>query len=300
MKYVIRVTISAALAGLLISGCGGDKSVDPGAQSISQAESLIPNPPTVGAIAIPVNPGPPAMITIMDLSDAEIAGPIGCGAGIQCSFNIRVRDADGDFVAEGTQIIVIAEGAAIIQPPVILTNSFGIATGTVYYNSEATYTEIAITAQYEGPGLLVSETREGMKLPLLGGELYLEIVPTSIIFINPQVPNVFKCNPTLLDDLGHFINAMPISFSNSLDLFFCTDSAEAAGPLANNWNLSGNWTNITTSDVPLFLRVEYRTNFSVTPPYPGILPDSTLEVECFLPNTNITSYPANVTFRLPG
>jgi len=264
----------------VFTGCNDSDQPSLSTAPTYQIDALDPNsPPTTTTPHFPVNPGPPATITIGELSDA-MPGLPDPSATLKCAVNIRVRDAEGNFAAPGTAVIVLVEpdSLAYIFTPVITINNWGLAELFIFYNSESTFSLIDIIAECWTPTGYIQAVKEDAVLPLYGGTLDLNIMPNSWYFTSTY-PGVFKIVATLKDDLLMPISNALIHFDNSWGMFFCTDSAEAAGTLVNNWNLSGNWVDQTLTEndgeAVLFMRCEAFTNYSVTPPYPGIFPDST-------------------------
>ena len=283
-------------------GCGDIDQQDLSTAPTSQIDALNPNLPTTTTPHFPTNPGPPATITIGELSDAEPGLP-DPSATLKCRVNIRVRDAEGNFVVPGTAVFVYVfpDSAASVLPSTIITNVWGMAEALIFYNSELTFSLIDIIAECWTPTGYIQGVKEDAVLPIYGGTLDLNIVPQSWYF-GLNYPAVFKITATLKDDLLMPISNAPIGFFNSLGLFFCSDSAEAAGVLVNNWNLSGNWVEQALTEgygeAVLFMRAEEYTNFSVTPPYPGIYPNTMCEVWCEVLGEDISSDPENLTFLM--
>jgi len=298
--------ISSFLAVIFL-GCSESDPPNPLTAPVNQTEAIDPNsPPAATTPNFPVNPGPPASIAIGELSEA-MPGLPDPSATLKCAVNIRVRDAEGNFVAPGTEVVVyiIPDSIASALPFTIYTDLWGIAEASIYYNSWGTYSLIDITAQCQTPAGIIQAVKEDAVLPLYGGTLDVNTVPSSWYFGSISSVSVTRIQATLTDDLLCPISNALIHFDNSLGLFFCTDSAEAAGTLVNNWNLSGNWVDQTLTvngTATLFMRAEVFTNYSVNPPYPGIFPDSTVvvvigEITSDVVGEDIISDPVNIAFR---
>ena len=304
MRYTQHLLV---ILSLLLFSCQSDNSDTPTMPQPAQTDALSPG--NLGEVGVvhPVDPGPPASIIIGELS-AEPAGPNGYGAALVCSLAVRVRDADGFFVEEGTPVFgeeQPLDSLVHIDGSYRFTDLYGIAIFQLYYNSAATFGMFDFIARCYNPADTVEAIAENLLLPLYGGELTLNIMPESWTWTQLN-PAVLKVLPTLHDDFGHTISNGLIHFENSLGLFFCTDSAEAAGPLENGWLYNGNWVSECLTDengqTALFMRAEVFTNYSVTPPYPGVFVNESqyeiiCQVWCTLVGEDIPSDPVNVTFR---
>ena len=294
---------------ILLSGCSNEQPTKSNMPPFAQSDAIAPGHQGETGVAIPSNPGEPASIQIGFINGPaeSFATP---EAALKCWINIRVKDADGLYVGDNTMVImtVVPEDSntVVYYDQVIFTSGGqGIATLFIYYNSEDTFDKFDLIAQVEGPGGTIEDTAEDLVLPILGGELQLEVVPSSCYFLNE--PFVFRVSATLKDDFFNPISNGAILFQNDRGLYFCTDSLEAAHPLCDNWNLSGNWVDITltaeSGQAILFMRIEAVINLTVTPPYPGlftnetVLPQVIIELTVSLVGTDIASDPENVTIR---
>jgi len=290
---------------LILFSCQADNSDLPTTPQPSQTDALSQGGQGELALVRPTDPGPPASIAIGELSEPGPAGPNEYGASLVCSLAVRVRDAEGFFVEENTIIFIEIETVGVYSDPYCYVGEYGIAPVKIYYISSTTYSYFDITVWcYSGTGT-IEATAEDLALPLYGGELTLNVIPESWTWTQYN-PSALKVLPTLHDDFCHTISNAPIHFENSLGLFFCTDSAEAAGPLENGWLYNGNWVSEALTNpngqAALFMRVEAYTNYSVIPPYPGVFEDSTqveviCEVSCEVVGEDVASDPVNLTFR---
>lgn len=293
---------------LLLFSCQSDNSDLPTTPQPAQTDALSPNNQGELGIVRPVDPGPPASITIGELSEPGPAGENGYGAALVCSLAVRVRDAEG-FLVEGAivcpEVIPSGTTSVYLGPGQLATNQYGIVYFHLFYNSESTYGMFDFIARCFIPEDTVETIAENLVLPLYGGELTLNVIPESWTWAQFN-PAVLKVLPTLHDDFCHTISNGLIHFENSLGLFFCTDSAEAAGPLENGWLYNGNWVSecLTGSNgqAALFMRAEMFTNYSVTPPYPGVFVNETqieiiCQVSCTVVGEDVASDPVNLTFR---
>ena len=299
MRYISVLLLALSL---ILFSCQSDNSDLPTTPQPSQTDALSPGNQGELALVRPTNPGLPASIAIGELSD-PINAP-----GLMCSLAVRVRDADGFFVEEGTPVFWEVQSLysmVHIDGTNRLTDQNGIAIFQLFYNSESTFGMFDFIARCYNPGDTVEAIAENLVLPLYGGELTLNLLPESWTYVPPN-PAVLKVLPTLHDDVCHPIGNAPIHFENSAGMYFCTDSAEAAGPLENGWLYNGNWVSETLTNpsgqAALFMRIEAYTNYSVIPPYPGVFEDSTqveviIEVMCDVVGEDVSSDPVNVTFR---
>lgn len=302
MRYISVLLLAISL---LLFSCQSDNSGLPTMPQPSQTDALSPGSQGELALVRPTNPGLPASIAIGELSDAAPAGENGYGASLSCSLAVRVRDSQGLFVEENTMIFIEIETVGVYSYPYCYVGEYGIAPVKIYYSSSNTYSYFDITVWcYSGTGT-IEAAAEDLALPLYGGELMLNILPESWTW-TLNTPAVLKVLPTLHDDFCNPIGNAPIHFENSLGMFFCTDSAEAAGPLENGWLYNGNWVSETLTNpsgqAALFMRIEAYTNYSVIPPYPGVFEDSTqveviIEVMCDVVGEDVSSDPVDVTFR---
>ena len=299
-------------SAILLTGCSNEQPTASNMPPIAHSDAIAPGHQGEIGIAHPANPGDPVSIQIGIINGpAEALGTP--TSALKCWVYIRVKDTDGLYVGDNTMVImtVVPEDSntVIFYDQVIFTSGGqGIATLFIYYNSEDTFDKFDLIAQVEGPGGTIEDIAEDLVLPILGGELQLEVLPNACYFYPHQgYPVVPKIIAILKDDLLNPIPNGNILFQNDHGLYFCTDSLEAAHPLCDNWHLSGNWVDTTMTDgggqAILFMRVEAVENTTVTPPYPGIfVPEfasaqMVVELTVSLVGTDITSDPENITIR---
>ncbi|MBC8277355.1 MAG: hypothetical protein H8E46_03930 [FCB group bacterium] len=289
---------------LLLFSCQSDNSDLPTTPQPAQTDALSPENQGELVLVRPVDPGPPASITIGELGDAEEALENPWGAQIMAVINIRVRDAQGFFVEELTPVFIEIDAPDVHTEPTVLTGEYGIAPVEIYYSSPNTFDFFDLTVRCNSGTGTIEITAENLQLPIYGGEITISVVPSSWMFFGQDVC-VQQVTATLRDGFDFLISNGLVNFANSVGMFFCTDSVEAAGELQNGWLNNGNWVFEQLTDengqTVLFMRAEEETNTSVTPNYPGVFidpitPEVICEVHSFL-EANIFSDPWNVTYR---